>query len=85
MTGWPLISGQCLNRKFKKYLKIRTLVKSDGTPYDLDRDGLKIYTTIDATMQQYAEEAQREYMPHLQVQFNEQWHGVSRCKNYQKL
>jgi penicillin-binding protein 1A len=32
-------------------------LKSDGTPYNLYRDGLRIYTTIDSRMQQYAEEA----------------------------
>jgi penicillin-binding protein 1A len=31
--------------------------KKDGTPYDVYRDGLRIYTTINANMQQYAEEA----------------------------
>ena len=31
--------------------------KSDGSDYNLYRDGLKIYTTINATMQEYAEEA----------------------------
>ena len=31
--------------------------KADGTPYNLYRDGLKIYTTLNATMQRYAEEA----------------------------
>lgn len=31
--------------------------KADGTPYDIYRDGLKIYTTINATMQKYAEDA----------------------------
>ena len=29
--------------------------KADGSPYDIYRDGLKIYTTINATMQEYAE------------------------------
>ena len=37
-------------------------VKSDGTPYNLYRDGLKIYTTINATMQEYAEEALINHM-----------------------
>ena len=32
-------------------------IKPDGTPYNLYRDGLKIFTTIDSRMQQYAEEA----------------------------
>ena len=36
--------------------------KTNGQPYDLYRDGLKIYTTINATMQRYAEEAVWEQM-----------------------
>lgn len=55
---------------------LTTITKPDGTPYDIDRDGLKIYTTINYNMQQYAEEAQREYMRDLQTQFNSQWKGV---------
>ncbi|MDF2433085.1 MAG: penicillin-binding protein [Mucilaginibacter sp.] len=70
-----------LKQQIQKIFKDQNITKSDGTPYDLDRDGLKIYTTLDATMQQYAEEAQREYMPALQAQFNDQWKGVSRWKN----
>ncbi len=37
-------------------------LKSDGTPYNLYRDGLRIYTTIDSHMQQYAEEAVVEHL-----------------------
>lgn len=37
-------------------------LKPDGTPYSLYTDGLKIYTTIDSRMQQYAEEAMKEYL-----------------------
>jgi len=36
--------------------------KPNGEPYDLYRDGLKIYTTINFTMQKYAEEAVREHI-----------------------
>ena len=36
--------------------------KSDGTKYDLDRDGLRIYTTINYKMQKYAEEAVAEHL-----------------------
>ena len=36
--------------------------KADGTPYNLYKDGLKIYTTINSRMQQYAEEAVEEHM-----------------------
>jgi penicillin-binding protein 1A len=34
--------------------------KPDGSNYDIYRDGLKIYTTLNSRMQQYAEEAVRE-------------------------
>ncbi|MFI3294973.1 MAG: transglycosylase domain-containing protein, partial [Rikenellaceae bacterium] len=36
--------------------------KADGTPYNLYSDGLKIYTTINSRMQQYAEESVLEQM-----------------------
>ncbi len=36
--------------------------KSDGSQYDLDRDGLRIYTTINYKMQRYAEEAIAEHL-----------------------
>ncbi len=37
-------------------------LKIDGTPYNLYRDGLRIYTTLDSRMQQYAEEAVVEHL-----------------------
>jgi penicillin-binding protein 1A len=36
--------------------------KPDGSPYDVYRDGLKIYTTINSKMQKYAEEALAEHL-----------------------
>ena len=36
--------------------------KADGEPYNIYRDGLKIYTTINAAMQEYAEAALVEHM-----------------------
>ena len=41
---------------------IRKNPKPNGSLYDLDRDGLKIYTTINAIMQRYAEEAVAEHL-----------------------
>ena len=41
--------------------------------YNLYEDGLKIYTTIDSRMQQYAEEAVAEKMKMLQKRFNNLW------------
>jgi penicillin-binding protein 1A len=41
-----------------------------GEPYNLFRDGLKIYTTIDSRMQQYAEEAMESHIPGEQSKLN---------------
>lgn len=38
------------------------LHKLDGTPYNIYRDGLRIYTTLNAQMQQHAEFAVNEYL-----------------------
>ena len=37
-------------------------LKADGTEYNIYRDGLRIYTTINPTMQRYAEEAVQKQM-----------------------
>lgn len=37
-------------------------VKPDGTKYNLDKEGLKIYTTINSKMQLYAEQAVAEHL-----------------------
>ena len=50
-------------------------LKADGTPYNLYRDGLKIYTTINSKMQRYAEEAVDEHFPDLQNKFYAHWKG----------
>ncbi len=43
--------------------------KPDGSKYNLNTDGLKIYTTINYTMQEMAENAVSEHMPRLQKEF----------------
>ena len=47
--------------------------KPDGTPYNLYKDGLHVYTTLDSTMQAYGEQAVAEHMAKLQHQFDEHW------------
>lgn len=47
--------------------------KRDGTPYNIYTDGLRIHTTIDTRMQQYAEEAVHKHVAgYLQPNFNRQ-------------
>jgi len=43
--------------------------KVDGTNYDIYEDGLKVFTTIDSRMQQYAENAINEHVPERQKVF----------------
>ncbi|WP_298946111.1 transglycosylase domain-containing protein [uncultured Polaribacter sp.] len=43
--------------------------KPNGEEYDIFRDGLKIYVTLDSRMQQYAEEAVNEHLANLQKFF----------------
>ncbi|WP_298781163.1 transglycosylase domain-containing protein [uncultured Polaribacter sp.] len=43
--------------------------KPNGEEYDIFKDGLKIFVTIDSRMQKYAEEAVKEHMSNLQSYF----------------
>ena len=54
----------------------KSTTRTDGQPYNIYRDGLRIYTTIDSRMQRYAEEAVREFMGgELQPMFYKHWKG----------
>lgn len=63
---------------FREYLRdfmknwVKENKKPDGTEYDIYKDGLKIYTTIDSRMQTYAEEAMKEHLPNLQEELASQ-------------
>lgn len=48
----------------------------DGEPYNLYADGLKVYTTIDSRMQEFAEKAMYDHVAHyLQPQFEKENRG----------
>ena len=47
--------------------------REDGTPYNLYTDGLKIYTTLDARLQVYAEKAMVHQMTDIQKTFFDHW------------
>ncbi|MDO8341102.1 MAG: transglycosylase domain-containing protein, partial [Candidatus Woesebacteria bacterium] len=49
--------------------------RRDGSKYDIYRDGLKIYTTIDPVYQAHAEAAMTEQMKKLQARFFQVWKG----------
>jgi penicillin-binding protein 1A len=51
--------------------------KADGTNYNIYKDGLKIYTTINSKMQKYAEEAMAEHLSgEIQPSFNNSTKGL---------
>jgi len=79
---------ETLRLKLQKMLKEKDsdgeyiYAKSDGTPYNIYRDGLKIFTTINSRMQKHAEDAVEDYIANtLQRQFNRHLKRV-RTKRY---
>jgi penicillin-binding protein 1A len=59
-----------LGQEMKKWCSKHT--KQNGNNYDLYRDGLKIYTTINPRMQLYAEEAVGKHISYMQKILNSQ-------------
>ncbi len=97
-------NNQGLATYFREYLRLELEevleghTKPDGSPYNLYTDGLRIYTTVDARLQRYAEEAVQEHMAWLQDAFYKDWgkrnswggnsvleRAVERSERYQKL
>lgn len=64
---------------FREHLRIEledilsSYEKEDGSPYNIYTDGLKIYTTLNARMQQHAEAAVATHMEQLQASFYKDW------------
>ncbi len=73
-TGQATYFREYLRKELTEWAKTHT--RADGKPYNIYRDGLKIYTTIDSRMQRYAEEAVKEFMgKDLQPLFYKHWKG----------
>lgn len=62
-----------LTKFLKDLFTKQNIKKSDGTEYNVFTDGLKIYTTIDLTYQQYAEAAVYEHMAWNQDRYWKAW------------
>lgn len=69
-TGYAPYFREVLKDEIRGALK--DIKKSDGDAYDIYEDGLKIYTTINPKMQEYAEEGMAQWMPTLQKALNAQ-------------
>lgn len=90
---------------FRQYLKSELLTwcennqNEEGENYNLYTDGLKIYTTIDSKLQEYAEKAVAQQMSIIQKTFFDHWgkdkpwkgkeqvleQAIQRSSRYQKL
>lgn len=66
---------------FREYLRLwlrdwcEQNPKADGSHWDIYKDGLKVYTTINSSMQNYAEQATAEWLTKLQTSFDNHWKG----------
>lgn len=57
---------------------------STGEPYNIYKDGLKVYTTLNTKMQQYAEEAVAEHLSDWQEKFFKHWSTKDPWEYYDK-
>lgn len=69
-TGYAPYFREILKDEIKTALK--DVKKPDGSDYNIYNDGLRIYTTINPKMQEYAEESVAQWMPTLQKSLNAQ-------------
>lgn len=60
--------SQQLRKRVERILE--GVTDEDGKAYDLEIDGIRIYTTVDSRMQQYAQEAVVAHLDQLQKSFN---------------
>ncbi|MCO6475799.1 MAG: penicillin-binding protein [Phaeodactylibacter sp.] len=65
-----------LAKDIKRILERKECRKSDGSMYDIYRDGLRIYSTIDPDMQRLAETVMAQHMAKVQKAFWNTWKVV---------
>ncbi|MFM8489185.1 MAG: transglycosylase domain-containing protein, partial [Bacteroidota bacterium] len=80
-------SNDGLGTYFREYLRtelmprlLRDRKDEEGEPYNLYTSGLKIYTTLDSRLQQFAEDAVQKHMGELQAQFDQHWKNEKKEK-----
>ncbi|HSV89046.1 MAG TPA: transglycosylase domain-containing protein [Bacteroidales bacterium] len=73
-TGLATYFREFIRQEMLEWSLTRT--KPDGSHYNIYKDGLRIFTTIDSRMQRYAEEAVAEHLGGtLQPEFFSHWRG----------
>ncbi len=74
-----------VKQKVQSLLAEKKIRKVDGTQYDLLKDGLKIYTTLNASIQKHAEASMRKHMSALQNQFEKSHRKYSPWRPQSKI
>ncbi len=84
-TGYAPYFREILKSEVKEALK--DIKKSNGKSYDIYNDGLKVYTTINVQMQQYAEEGMALQMTMLQkdISARSDFKNGAIWKNHEKI
>ncbi|MBK8878295.1 MAG: transglycosylase domain-containing protein [Haliscomenobacter sp.] len=80
LDGYATYFRSELAKDIKDILSREENLKSDGTMYDIYRDGLRVYTTIDAEMQRIAESVMLEHMAKTQEIFFKEWKALDPWK-----
>ena len=76
---------------FREYVRknvmdiLKDVKRADGSKPNLYTDGLKIYTTLNASLQTYLESAVKQHMSRLQKIFDQQWKGSEPWKKNPKI
>ncbi len=73
-----LLSGEEISRSgiaphFVEYVRQKLLQKSEKYGFDIYREGLSVYTTLDSRMQRHANKAVEDHLSEYQKLFDEQW------------
>jgi len=63
---------------FVETVRQELLQKADEYGFDIYRDGLSVYTTLDSRMQRHANKAVEEHLTSYQTAFNKQWNWKKR-------
>jgi penicillin-binding protein 1A len=70
---------------FREVLRVELLEWCNENGYNLYKDGLKIYTTINSRLQQYAESAVQQHIKEMQGKFYSHWKGRTPWGEFKQL
>ena len=70
---------------FVEWIRQQLLQKAEKYGFDIYRDGLSVYTTLDSRMQRYANKAVEEHLASYQAMFDKEWKWKSHPKDLKQV